>query len=544
MLLSAQELTFQKLPAGAAAPTGRVDGAIAYDARSKQVYLFGGRDNSTRNDIWVYSLERREWNELRPSGSAPPARFGHTLIFDPVRRRVILFGGQAGGFFSDTWAYDVERNAWQQLARDDAGPSRRYGHSGIYDPARDRMIISHGFTDSGRFDDTWAFDLARNAWQNISPQQNRPLRRCLHHAVLDEAGNQMLLYGGCASGFGPCPLGDLWSFDLSTNQWTERTGGDKPPARQWYGGGFDTARRKLVLFGGSTDRGTLNDVWEYDPAANRWRTVTVADVPPPRQRHEAVYVPDAGIAFFGGSTNTGLTNDLLLLGPAASPAGPRLTSSGIVNAFSGQGGPVAPGEIVSLFGSGLGPETGVSNRFDAAGELPRGAAGVTVTFNGTPAPIYYAQTGQINVQVPYEVANAVEAVVVVNSGDANTPAVRIPVAATSPGLHPSIYRANGSKITAENRPAAEEVIVLFATGYGATNPAITTGVPPRNGFPAPVAPVRLQVNERDAEIQFVGLAPETVGVLQINAALPSGVAPAGARIALRIGERETSITLP
>lgn len=102
----------------------------------------------------------------------------------------------------------------------------------MLDSARDRMIISHGFTDEGRFDDTWALNLSTNRWQDISPSSNRPLRRCLHHAVLDAEGNQMLLYGGCASGFGPCPLGDLWSFDLTTQRWTERSGGLKPPERR------------------------------------------------------------------------------------------------------------------------------------------------------------------------------------------------------------------------------------------------------------------------------------------------------------------------
>ena len=200
-----QTLTYSLVPSGATAPSPRFDGAIAYDEPGKQIFLFGGQDNSARNDLWSYSLDRRQWAEVQASGSIPPARFGHTLVFDPGRRRLILFGGQAGTFFSDTWAFDIASGNWRQLSADDAGPSRRYGHSAIYETSRDRMVISHGFTDAGRFDDTWAFDLRAISWSNLSPNSNRPLRRCLHHAAYDAANNRMYLYGGCSSPFGPCP---------------------------------------------------------------------------------------------------------------------------------------------------------------------------------------------------------------------------------------------------------------------------------------------------------------------------------------------------
>ena len=155
--------------------------------------MFGGQDAaSPRNDLWEYSFDRREWTELNPSGTLPPARFGHTTVFDPVRRRLVLFGGQAAGFFSDVWAYDIAQNTWQQLSPDEAGPNLRYGHSAIYDAARDRLIISHGFTTAGRFDDTWAYELGTNTWREISSSGIRPLPRCLHLSVYDEGNGQML----------------------------------------------------------------------------------------------------------------------------------------------------------------------------------------------------------------------------------------------------------------------------------------------------------------------------------------------------------------
>ena len=124
---TAQTLSYSLLPAATTVPSPRFDGTIAYDPSGRQIFLFGGQDSSPRNDLWLYSLDRKQWAQVQASGTIPPARFGHTLVFDSVRRRLILFGGQAGGFFSDTWAFDVSAGNWSQLSPDDAGPSRRYG---------------------------------------------------------------------------------------------------------------------------------------------------------------------------------------------------------------------------------------------------------------------------------------------------------------------------------------------------------------------------------------------------------------------------------
>src|SRR5258707_2423447 len=144
------------------------------------------------------------------------------------------------GFFGDAWAFDIQTNRWAQLGGNSSGPMPRYGLSAVYDAKRDRIVLSHGFTsEQGRFDDTWAFELASNSWRDISAAGARPLRRCLHHAVYVPQSDQMLLYGGCSSGFGPCPQGDLWSFDLAKNQWTEITSNPRPAPRQLYGMVFD-----------------------------------------------------------------------------------------------------------------------------------------------------------------------------------------------------------------------------------------------------------------------------------------------------------------
>ncbi|MEO8129387.1 MAG: kelch repeat-containing protein [Bryobacteraceae bacterium] len=523
-LAQSQTLTYSLLPPEGVQPSARFDGAIAYSPAGRQLYLFGGQDTASRNDLWTYSLAQRRWAEVPASGSKPPARFGHTLIHDPVRNRLVVFGGQSGGFFSDVWAFDIQRGAWQQLGRDEAGPSRRYGHSAIYEPVRDRMIISHGFTDEGRFDDTWAFDLAANTWKNISPSGIRPLRRCLHHAAYDGTNNQMYLYGGCSSGFGPCPQGDLWSFDLNNNSWTERTAQLNPPAREHYGMAFDSERGKLVVFGGR-GAGVLNDTWEYDPQRRAWQQVTPEGTrPSPRERHEAAYANDRGtIFFFGGVTGSGNTNELWMLGPALIPAVPVFTQNGVVNAFSGMGGAVAPGEIVSIFGSSLGPDQAVTLAFEN-GLLPTSGPGVTVTWNGISSPLYFLQSGQLNVQVPYELNGVAEARLEVTVNGQPSQPLTIPVAAAKPGLVPRIWNQDGTVNSAEVPATEGSVVVLYATGQGVTIPASRTGGAALGpAYPEPAAAVSVRIGGVPATLLFRGQAPGTAGVMQINVRIPGGL---------------------
>jgi uncharacterized protein (TIGR03437 family) len=464
-------------------------------------------------------------------------------VFDSVRRRLILFGGQAGGFFSDTWAFDVSAGNWSQLSPDDAGPSRRYGHSAIYETSRDRIVISHGFTDAGRFDDTWAFDLKTNSWSNLSPSSNRPLRRCLHHASYDPTNSRMYLYGGCSSPFGPCPLGDLWTFDLNQNQWTELTPAAAPPAREHYGMGFDIARGRLVLFGGAGP-GLLNDTWEYDPGSAKWQQTAIAGaLPAARQRHETTYVSDRGtLVFFGGSTSAGPSNELWMLSPPLPPAGPQFSISNIVNAFSSQPGAVAPGEIVSIFGSGLGPQNGMAFSFDAAtGALPLSGPDLQVTWNGMPSPLYYAKEDQLNVQVPYELSGVSQATLSVTvNGTANS-LTNLPVAATAPGLAGVVFNADSTRNGPSNPAARGSLVVLFATGEGVTLPAARTGAFSMGGPAEPVLPVSVSIGGLPSDVVFRGRVVGTAGVLQVNARVPDAAVPADRlAVVLSVGDRESS----
>jgi len=546
--LALAQSAYTLLPTDDIAPSGRVDGTIAYDPATRQIYLFGGQSGDFQNDLWVYALDQKRWSQVRVSGTLPPARLGHTLLWDAKRNRLVMFGGQSRSFFSDVWAFDVARGSWTQLARDDAGPSRRYSHSAILEPGRDRMVISHGFTSAGRFDDTWAFDLANNTWRNLTPSGTKPLRRCLHHAVYDAERSQMLLFGGCASGFGPCPLGDLWAFDLNTNTWTERTGQVKPSPRTHYGMVFDDARSQLVVFGGQGN-GALNDTWEFDANRREWRQATLQGTPPPgRSRHQSAFASDQKTAFFfGGTKNTGeRTNELWMMGPAQAQAagGPRFAREGVSSVFSPEGAPVAPGQLVSIFGSGFGSGEGLAFALDpVTGLLPSSGAGVSVTWNGIAAPLLFAKADQLNVQVPYELNGLIEARLVVTANGQASTTVTLPLVPTRPVLFPGAWNQDGTLNSVTNPAKAGDVIVLYATGQGITVPASQTGSQPKAGFPEPAAATSVTIGGEIAEILFRGQAPSTVGLMQINARVPREAGTGSQPVILKIGDRQSQISV-
>ena len=87
-------------------------------------------------------MAKKGWNRVETGARQPATRFGHAVVFDVRRRRLVMLGGQGRGFYSDVWAFDVAMKQWARLGLDDAGPLRRYGHSAVLDSIGDRRMDS------------------------------------------------------------------------------------------------------------------------------------------------------------------------------------------------------------------------------------------------------------------------------------------------------------------------------------------------------------------------------------------------------------------
>jgi uncharacterized protein (TIGR03437 family) len=198
-----------------------------------------------------------------------------------------------------------------------------------------------------------------------------------------------------------------------------------------------------------------------------------------------------------------------------------------LNAASLAQGPAAPGEILLLLGDGLGPVTGVAASPDASGLLPTLLAGSEVRFDGIPAPIVYAQYGQINVQAPYAIAgNAATHVEVFYQGK-SAGTVDLGVAVANPALYPVAVNQDGS-LNSETNPAPHGTIVaFFATGEGLTDGANVSGMAAQAPYPRPRQAVALAMGGISADLLYAGAAPGQVGALQVNARVPGGFLPSG-----------------
>ncbi|MDQ6707959.1 MAG: M12 family metallopeptidase, partial [Acidobacteriota bacterium] len=216
------------------------------------------------------------------------------------------------------------------------------------------------------------------------------------------------------------------------------------------------------------------------------------------------------------------------------------------SAASFQISPLSPGEIVTLFGTGLGPSALAGAQLDAAGRVATTVAETRVLFDGVPAPIVYVSANQTSVIVPYAVAGKASTVVTVEYQGKRSTGVIGPVVAAVPALFTSnssgtglaaVLNQDGSFNSVSNPAARGSVIVLFGTGEGQTAPGGTdgtiTGAPP----PQPLVPVSLRIGGKPADILYAGEAPQLVsGVLQVNATVPNDAPPGNASVYLVVGD--------
>jgi hypothetical protein len=164
-------------------PTGTPPGyrrrtSAIYDPVRDRIVVFGGDDGSNpSNEVWTLSLAGTpSWMKLTPTGTPPSGREEHTAIYDPVRDRMVVFGGRATpGYHSEVWALSLAGTpAWTDLTPLGLAPSARVGHSAIYDPVRDRMVVFGG-DDGRRRSDVWALSLAGSpVWTEITPSEAPP----------------------------------------------------------------------------------------------------------------------------------------------------------------------------------------------------------------------------------------------------------------------------------------------------------------------------------------------------------------------------------
>jgi uncharacterized protein (TIGR03437 family) len=209
----------------------------------------------------------------------------------------------------------------------------------------------------------------------------------------------------------------------------------------------------------------------------------------------------------------------------------------VLNAASYAGGAVSPGEIIVIFGSGMGPTAITGLTLGSNGNVTTQSGGTSVLFDGIAAPMIYSLAGQVSAVVPYEVAGkSVTQVVVSYQGQTSAP-LSVPVAAAVPGIFTTSASGSGQgailnqdgSLNGPNNPApAGSYVFVFATGEGQTNPTGMDGSLDGVPAPNPLLPVTATIGGVNATVQYAGGVPSLVaGVLQVNVKVPQGVKSGG-----------------
>jgi len=205
----------------------------------------------------------------------------------------------------------------------------------------------------------------------------------------------------------------------------------------------------------------------------------------------------------------------------------------VVSAASFSSFTVAPGELVTIFGNSIGPPAPVGAAV-VSGKVAPSLAGLTVSFDGNPAPLLYASAGQVNAVVPFAVAGEATTVMKVSAPGGEVFTITLPVSTAAPAIFATSAAGQGAILngdlsvnSAANPAARGSSIAIYATGSGLLSTAVADGTIVSGAkLPLSAAPVAVTIGGLAATVGYQGAAPGFVaGTMQINAQVPAGVTP-------------------
>jgi uncharacterized protein (TIGR03437 family) len=452
---------------------------MAYDSKHNQVVLFGG-GSPFLNDTWVW--DGSTWAQKFPETSPPP-RYHMALAYDAAHGEVVLFGGSGHiGYYNDTWVWDGSN--WTQKFPNQSPPGR-FESSMTYD-ARHRQIVlfgGAGAPDQNLLNDTWVWD--GSTWTEELPE-DQPVVRRLHALTYDSVHEQVVLFGGLGLQDYPYQFNDTWVWTGSN--WTQEFPQTNPGVRDSFAMVFDSAHDQVVLFGGDAIIGAVGDTWT-------WGSPAIANPP---------------------------------------------IISGVVSATAFGGfASVAPGSWIEIYGSNFTTDIRGWSRADFTGNnAPTMLGGVKVNFGGQAAFVDYVSPGQVDVQLPSNIANDTLQLTLTNANGTSAPA-SLNVKAAEPGLlAPVSFKIGANQyVVAQfvdgtyvlptgaiagvtSRPAKPgDTIIIYGVGFGAVTPNIQAGeiVTEQNQLSQTF---EMEFGTAQAQMPYFGLAPNLVGVYQFNVVVP------------------------
>lgn len=194
----------------AASPTRRVLPAMTYDADHGRVILFGGTNGGVpMADTWTFKRSDDTWTALATTVS-PPAMYYPRLAYDRTRNKAVLYGVIGQGIAARAELWELDGSTWSKPPVGTIVPPTRTGGALLYDPLRQRVLMFGGKLPSGQLiNDTWEWNGATATWTQRFPVQSPPLRTNAAVAY-DAIRGKVLVFGGLG------PLGvrldDIWAY--------------------------------------------------------------------------------------------------------------------------------------------------------------------------------------------------------------------------------------------------------------------------------------------------------------------------------------------
>ena len=264
--------------------------AMAYDAESDRVVVFGGSSDTSdfTNETWSYDYNTNTWTNMTPSNS-PHVRGDHEMVYDSESDLIILYGGWYGErvssyYLTDTWTYDLNSNTWTEMFPSTC-PGWLYRFSMTYESKADRVILFHG-------DETWTYDVDTNIWEKKSPE-NYPQNHFSSKIVYDENSELVILLGLVIISQIDTGYPETWVYNLTSNVWTKMTPENQPSYSDNCAMTYDHQSDRVILF--------LGETWSYDLESNQWMKMSPRTQPEAQSETCMVYDSESGrIILFGG----------------------------------------------------------------------------------------------------------------------------------------------------------------------------------------------------------------------------------------------------
>jgi hypothetical protein len=281
---------------------------FVYDREDDAAFLTGGYNTYGEpvQSTWSYGFSgRKGWSNTFFTGicdNYTPALTRHAAAWDQKRRRMLVFGGLDAAYNRQNGVYAMQDTlggyyCWRQITAAGTPPTGRYGTAAVYDPVGDRLLVFGGSDVSGYpCNDLWQLSLTGTpTWSEITAPGG-PGAREDHTAIYDSAHRRMIVFGGSNSFVGHA--GDeTWALNLPSLTWTQlQPTGSLPPAHHQHTAVYDSRRDRMLVFGGNVAWGAdARETWELNLAVNppAWTllapTVSAEWLPAPRAMHAAVY---------------------------------------------------------------------------------------------------------------------------------------------------------------------------------------------------------------------------------------------------------------